>query len=42
MPHFFKSNMKMELKVPTKPSTMPEAPAPEDKKKLPDENTWVY
>ena len=42
MPHLFKSNMKMELKVPTKPATMPEAPAPEDKKKLPDENTWVY
>ena len=42
MPHLFKSNMKMELKVPTKPATMLEAPAPEDKKKLPDENTWVY
>ena len=42
MPHFFKSNQKMYLKVPVKPSQMPEAPDREDKKALPDENTWVY
>lgn len=32
----------MHLKVPVKPESMPEAPDVEDKKKLPDENTWVY
>ena len=32
----------MHLKVPVKPESMPEAPDKEDKKKLPDENTWVY
>ena len=42
MPTFFKSNQKMHLKVPVKPESMPEAPDKEDKKKLPDENTWVY
>lgn len=42
MPHLFKSNQKMHLKVPVKPDSMPEAPKSEDKKKLPDENTWVY
>ena len=42
MPHFFKSNQKMYLKVPVKPNSMPEAPDPENKKLIPDENTWVY
>jgi len=42
MPHFFKSNQKMHLKVPEKPKEMPEAPDKADKKALPDENTWVY
>lgn len=32
----------MHLKVPVKPDSMPEAPDREEKKKLPDENTWVY
>ena len=31
----------MFLKVPVKPSELPEAPDPADKKALPDENTWV-
>lgn len=42
MPHLFKSNQKTSLKVPVKPSSMPEAPDRADKKALPDENTWVY
>ena len=42
MPHFFKSNQRMYLKVPVKPQSMPEEPDPENKKALPDENTWVY
>jgi len=42
MPHFFKSNQKMFLKVPVKPDCMPEEPDHADKKALPDENTWVY
>lgn len=42
LPHLFKSNQKMYLKVPIKPMWMPEAPDPENKKLLPDENTWVY
>ena len=37
-----KSNQKMYLKVPVKPNQMPEAPDPENKKLIPDENTWVY
>ena len=32
----------MYLKVPIKPMWMPEPPDPENKKLLPDENTWVY
>ena len=42
MPHFFKSNQKNFLKVPVKPANMPEAPDRNDKKALPDENTWVF
>ena len=42
MPHLFKSNQKMHLKVPVKPTEMPQPPSKEDKKALPDENTWVY
>ena len=32
----------MFLKVPVKPHELPEAPDVENKKALPDENTWVY
>lgn len=42
MPHLFKSNQKMFLKVPVKPSEMPEKPDPNNYRLLPDENTWVY
>ena len=42
MPHFFKSNQKMYLKVPVKPLNMPDSPDPDNKKALPEENTWVY
>lgn len=42
MPHLFKSNQKMHLKVPVKPDCLPEKPDPANKKLLPDENTWVY
>lgn len=42
MPHLFKSNQKMFLKVPVKPLEQPMPPNKEDKKVLPDENTWVY
>lgn len=42
MPHLFKSNQKMHLKVPFKPESLPEKPDPANKKLLPDENTWVY
>jgi hypothetical protein len=42
MPHLFKANQKMYLKVPVKPNEKPEDPDPENKKLLPDENAWVY
>jgi hypothetical protein len=42
LPQLFKSNQKMFLKVPTRPSEMPHKPDPNDKKQLPDPNTWIY
>jgi hypothetical protein len=38
----FKSNQKNFLKVPVRPTEMPEKPDPNDKRQLPDENTWIY
>jgi hypothetical protein len=40
--HLFKSNNKTYLKVPLRPSEMPDLPDPNDKRQLPDENTWIY
>lgn len=42
LPTLFKSNQKSYLKVPVKPTEMPESPDPNDKKQLPDPNTWIY
>jgi len=42
LPTLFKSNQKSFLKVPVKPDTMPDSPDPNDKKQLPDPNTWIY
>jgi hypothetical protein len=42
LPQLFKSNQKMYLKVPIKPESMPDKPDPNDKRQLPDPNTWIY
>jgi dynein heavy chain, axonemal len=42
LPHLFKSNAKMFLKSTHRPDYRPEEPNPEDKRELPDENTWVF
>jgi len=42
LPHLFKSNQKLHLKVPVKPPWMPDVPDKNDKRALPDENTWIY
>lgn len=39
---FFKTNAKMFLKATVRPQSRPEEPNPDDKKELPNENTWVY
>lgn len=40
--HLFKTNAKMFLKATTRPEYRPEDPNPDDKRELPDENTWVF
>ena len=40
--HLFKTNVKMFLKATSRPEFRPEDPNPEDKRELPDENTWVF
>jgi len=40
--HLFKSNEKQYLKATYRPDYRPEEPDPENKKELPDENTWVF
>jgi hypothetical protein len=40
--HLFKSNEKQYLKATVRPEYRPEDPDPENKKELPDENTWVF
>jgi hypothetical protein len=40
--HLFKANVKMFLKSTHRPDYRPEEPNPEDKRELPDENTWVF
>jgi len=40
--HLFKTNVKMFLKSTTRPEYRPEDPNPDDKRELPDENTWVF
>jgi len=42
LPHLFKTNAKMFLKATFRPEFRPQDPDPEDKKELPDENTWVF
>lgn len=42
LPHLFKSNQKLHVKVPVKPPWMPDSPDPADKRALPDENAWIY
>lgn len=43
MPHFFKQNQKVFLKVPVLPDEKPRVPDNSSgKRELPDENTWVW
>lgn len=42
LPHLFKTNQKMYLKSTYRPEYRPEDPNPDDKKELPNENTWVF
>lgn len=42
LPHLFKSNVKTFLKSTNRPIYKPEDPDPNDKKQLPDENSWIF
>lgn len=42
LPNLFKSNEKQYLKATVRPDYRPEEPDPDNKRELPDPNTWVF